>query len=241
MESNLNVNNNEMMSEESNKISDYIVGFYKIYETTIDMLEARGYKNLDRPNILNLLQRQLEYYQDNQELKRSIFSLDLNEEGGLPHILVYFLDEAENSIGLSSLEEPLRLISQNNINDVILITPQDLTSQATAGLNELKTKNIVIFHDYELTFNILKHRLSPTYQLLSFSETKTFFQENKSNIKPNQMPKIYEKDPAIKFLGGRAGQVVRIIRNNYSKNLLVPSTISYRLIIEGFMPINTKK
>ncbi len=73
---------------------------------------------------------------------------------------------------------------------------------------------------------ILKHKLVPEHIILSDEEKQEILQ--KYNISEKQLPKILAKDPVIKAIGAKPGQVVKIIR----EHPLTGKTVYYRLVVK---------
>ena len=62
----------------------------------------------------------------------------------------------------------------------------------------------------EITFNIFKHNLVPKHIILTKSEAEEILKKYK--IKPFQLPKIKETDPAVMMLGAKQGDILKIKR-----------------------------
>jgi len=77
----------------------------------------------------------------------------------------------------------------------------------------------------EVSFNPLEHELSPKYEILSEDEKRELLKRYR--IKPSNLPKIYASDPAVRALGAKPGDIIKIIR----KSSLAGETYYYRLVI----------
>jgi DNA-directed RNA polymerase subunit H len=62
---------------------------------------------------------------------------------------------------------------------------------------------------------------------LSKKEEKALL--DKFNLKPEQLPKILNTDPAVIAIGAKAGQIIKIIRQSPTAK----SSICYRIVIES--------
>ena len=85
-------------------------------------------------------------------------------------------------------------------------------------------KQIQFFDYEELTYNLTKHLLSPTYIPI-----------DKSLIIPSiahtsQLPVILLDDPASKYYGWQAGQLIKIVDNNFNTDILMDYYISYCIV-----------
>ncbi|MBO3762834.1 MAG: DNA-directed RNA polymerase subunit H [Thermoproteota archaeon] len=76
-----------------------------------------------------------------------------------------------------------------------------------------------------LGFNPLSHELSPKYEILSEEERISLLKTYR--IKPSNLPKILDSDPAVKALGAKPGDIIKIIR----KSDLAGESVYYRLVI----------
>jgi len=72
--------------------------------------------------------------------------------------------------------------------------------------------------------NIMDHYLVPLHILLNKEEEDEMLR--KLDIKKSQIPKIKSSDPIIKHIGGRPGEVVKIVR----KSDYLTISVAYRVI-----------
>ncbi|MCC7565837.1 MAG: DNA-directed RNA polymerase subunit H [Methanomicrobiaceae archaeon] len=75
------------------------------------------------------------------------------------------------------------------------------------------------------SFNVLNHTMVPDHQVMSEEEVRTLLSDY--TITLEQLPKIYQDDPAVKAIGGNAGDVIRIVRESPTAG----RAESYRLVI----------
>jgi DNA-directed RNA polymerase subunit H (RpoH/RPB5) len=61
-------------------------------------------------------------------------------------------------------------------------------------------------------FDISKHILVPKHQKVTAEEKQSIFE--KYNVTIREMPKISRKDPALKELSVKAGDLIKITRNS---------------------------
>jgi DNA-directed RNA polymerase subunit H len=76
----------------------------------------------------------------------------------------------------------------------------------------------------EKEFDILKHELVPEHNIINENERKELFE--KLNITEKQLPKILTNDPAVKAIGAKEGDVLKIIR----KSATAGTSIYYRVV-----------
>jgi len=76
------------------------------------------------------------------------------------------------------------------------------------------------------SFNIFDHVLVPKHIILSSEEAEAVLK--KYHIKPYQLPHIKASDPAVKAIGGKPGDIVKIIR----KSSTAGEVIVYRYVVK---------
>ncbi|MGB0652371.1 MAG: DNA-directed RNA polymerase subunit H [Thermoplasmatota archaeon] len=79
--------------------------------------------------------------------------------------------------------------------------------------------------DEEFRFNVLNHRLVPLHELLEEEEAKEVL--SGMGITKDQLPRIRANDPAVQVVGGKAGGVVRVVRDSPTAG----RAVAYRLIV----------
>lgn len=90
---------------------------------------------------------------------------------------------------------------------------------------EAKEKNIWVITSKDPRFDIFTHNLVPEHVICPDDELKELL--HKFNIQRRQLPKILISDPAVKAIGAKAGQVVKIYRNSEVSG----ETVAYRLVV----------
>ena len=76
-------------------------------------------------------------------------------------------------------------------------------------------------------FNVLRHQLVPNHMILAVEEITKLLENY--NITKNQLPKIFLKDPCVKAIGAKVGDVINIVRESPTAG----TSIGYRVVIEG--------
>ncbi len=90
---------------------------------------------------------------------------------------------------------------------------------------ESKEKNIWIITSKDPRFDIFTHELVPEHVICPEEELKDLLE--KYNIQRRQLPKILISDPAVKAIGAKPGQVVKIFR----ESSISGESIAYRLVV----------
>jgi DNA-directed RNA polymerase subunit H len=75
-------------------------------------------------------------------------------------------------------------------------------------------------------FDIFEHALVPKHEILSVEEKSQLLAQYK--VQPYQMPQVKSTDPAVKAIGAKPGDVLRIIR----KSSTAGEHIAYRYVVE---------
>ena len=74
--------------------------------------------------------------------------------------------------------------------------------------------------------NVLDHAMVPDHQIMTEDELAGLLSLYK--ITSEQLPRIYHDDPAVKTIGAKPGDVIRIIRTSHTAG----RAESYRLVIK---------
>ena len=90
---------------------------------------------------------------------------------------------------------------------------------------EAKEKNIWIITSKDPRFDIFTHNLVPEHIICPEEELKELLE--KYSIKRKHLPKILISDPAVKAIGAKPGQVVKIFRDSN----IAGKSIAYRLVV----------
>lgn len=73
---------------------------------------------------------------------------------------------------------------------------------------------------------ILNHILVPKHEIVSEEEKEQLLKTYK--ITPEQLPKIRSKDPIVKLIGAKPGDIIKITR----KSPTAGKSVYYRLVIK---------
>ena len=181
----------------------------KVYKTVIEMLNDRHFDTSCYKNKLSIDDIKKKYIENNIEI---IVSHKITKN----KLIVLFQDD---KFGIAEVKELMNYLKKININNIILIVREKLTS---FGLKELKKSeiNYEIFITKSLIFNITKHKLVPKHILLSKDEKNKLLKTLQCKL--HQLPKILKTDPISKYFNALPGQVFKIYRKN---------EIYYRVVI----------
>lgn len=182
----------------------------KIYYNTIDMLKERNYnvkKYYKKGKIIKISDEDILKIYNNDKL--------IIKKEDKQDVCVYFF---YNKIGINETKVLFNKIKKENINHVILVIKDKITSYAKKEMKVL-SKGIEkeIFYFNNLIFNITKHELVPKHVLLNKKETELFIK----NI-GKKIPHIKINDPICKFYNGKIDQIFKIYREK---------EIYYRIVV----------
>ncbi|MHC1625750.1 MAG: DNA-directed RNA polymerase subunit H [Methanoculleaceae archaeon] len=76
------------------------------------------------------------------------------------------------------------------------------------------------------SFNVLDHVMVPDHQVMSEREVEELFAQYR--ISHEQLPRIYHDDPAVRAIGAKVGDVIRITRQSQTAGIAE----YYRIVIK---------
>ena len=130
-------------------------------------------------------------------------------------IVIFF--SVFEKLNTSILKEYIKEIEKNQINHMIIVYRDKITSSVNKIISTVFHLNIELFTFQQLLFNITHHRLYRPHILLKGTEKNKFVQKY-----GKQIPKILHQDPIVKYFNFSVGDILKIVRkNNY---------ISYRIV-----------
>ena len=74
--------------------------------------------------------------------------------------------------------------------------------------------------------NVLEHVMVPDHKIMSEDEVSALLSHY--NITTEQLPKIFHDDPAVKIIGAKVDDVIRIVRMSHTAG----RAEAYRLVIK---------
>lgn len=134
----------------------------------------------------------------------------------------------EEKVGVSVLRDYVKRFEQRkeekgeeNVKG-LLVASNRFTHYAR---REAKGQGIWIITSKDPRFDIFTHELVPEHIICPEEELKELLE--KYSIKRRHLPKIFASDPAVKAVGAKPGQVVKIFRESE----IAGHSIAYRLVI----------
>lgn len=221
--------------------TDVVTRLFLVKKNQIKLIKKRGY-NIKKPNDTNneetLLSITLKQFSDvyipfaekNNKSLRSVLTNWYEKDNG-HRILVYYADVPLKSVqlGVEVIGDAITEMLKYKLKDAIIITSKPLSSKAYKHIVSLISYNIQVFLEEELTYSAVDHVFTPEHIPLTQDEQETFLRKN--NIILDQMPKIFNTDIIIMYLGLQKGQIVKINRYNIFETSVIEST-TYRVVID---------
>ena len=136
-------------------------------------------------------------------------------------IIWCILDQA--TVGIVAMNLLYKVMKEKEIDRAIVITEGRYTHAVKQGA---KKKKVELLLKSFPVFDIFEHALVPRHEILSEKERAALLEQYK--IKPYQMPQISSTDPAVKAIGAKPGDVLRIIR----KSSTAGEHIAFRYVVE---------
>jgi len=105
--------------------------------------------------------------------------------------------------------------SNNYTNGVILVALVPPSENMLKTIKALtKDRMLQFFHIRQLRFDITTHRMAMPHRILKDDEKTEIFKRYNVNKPEEQLPWIDSQDPMVKWIGGRPGDVIEILRHS---------------------------
>lgn len=192
---------------------------FNIRKTVIEMLQDRNYI-IPQSELINF---------DDFSIKFKNKNLDIfidNTENDKGKVYVYFHNENKTipKVDLKNLlSKTIETYNDENIKLIILLKEKG-NGSILKEINKEIYKNVEIFMNKNMIFNITHHEFVPKHVILSEEEEKEVLDKYSTTI--NKLPKILRSDPVAKYYGMKPNQICKIIRNSPE----VGDYLYYRLV-----------
>ena len=127
------------------------------------------------------------------------------------------------TVGIAMMNALYKLLDEKGLERAIVITEGRFTHAAKQGA---KKRKVELLPKSFPVFELFDHKLVPKHEILSEKEKSEILAQYK--IKPYQMPQIKSGDPAVKVIGAKPGDMLRIIR----KSATAGEHIAYRYVVD---------
>jgi DNA-directed RNA polymerase subunit H len=127
------------------------------------------------------------------------------------------------TVGIVAMNALYKFMKEKGLERAIVVTEGRYTHAVKQGA---KKRNVELLPKSFPVFDIFEHALVPMHEILNVKEKEQLLAQYK--IHPYQMPQIKANDPAVKAIGARPGDVLKIIR----KSQTAGEHIAYRYVVE---------
>jgi DNA-directed RNA polymerase subunit H len=127
------------------------------------------------------------------------------------------------TVGIVAMNALYKFLKETGLERAIVVTEGRYTHAVKQGA---KKKNVELLPKSFPVFDIFEHAVVPKHEILSAKEKDLLLTQYK--VRPYQMPQIKANDPAVKAIGAKPGDVLKIIR----KSQTAGEHIAYRYVVE---------
>jgi DNA-directed RNA polymerase subunit H len=129
----------------------------------------------------------------------------------------------EATVGIAAMNTLYKIMKEKDLDRAIVVTEGRYTHAVKLGA---KKKKVELLPKSFPVFDIFEHALVPFHEILTEKEKNALLSQYK--VKPYQMPQIKSGDPAVKAIGAKPGDVLKITR----KSTTAGEHITYRYVVE---------
>lgn len=242
-----------------------VLKYYKVKYYQLVMMRKRGYILSEYERLIldsspeESLHYFLKFYLERARASKVVLESILNATYGHSKypkntVRVLYIETSpdEAHIKKDKSDQVLSTIQNDPVNShFILISAVKFTPASFKDLSELSTGIIAtsdneitrywlefFLHDELLLDPTVHELLQPTFELLSVAESKAFLSRIKQDASRLMTHRI--DDPAVKFLGGRVGQIVRLVRK-LPYIAQVEENLVHRIIVNESVKVEPKK
>ena len=129
----------------------------------------------------------------------------------------------EATVGIAAMNTLYKVMKEKELDRAIVVTEGRYTHAVKLGA---KKKKVELLPKSFPVFDIFEHALVPFHEILTEKEKNALLAQFK--VKPYQMPQIKSGDPAVKAIGAKPGDVLKITR----KSTTAGEHVTYRYVVE---------
>jgi DNA-directed RNA polymerase subunit H len=148
------------------------------------------------------------------------YTVDIPEEKQKA-IVWCILDQA--TVGITAMNALYKVMKEKEIERAMVVTEGRYTHAVKQGA---KKKNVELLPKSFPVFDIFEHALVPKHEILTEMEQAELLARYK--VQPYQMPQVKSTDPAVKAIGAKPGDMLKITR----KSSTAGEHVAYRYVVE---------
>lgn len=201
----------------------------ELWKTNNTVLNTLSYRGYDTSDMYMSYSEFLETYDTNSEknLKEDMnFLIEKKNE----KTMVFWPIETKINQNINQIKNEM---DNNNCRIAIVIVDDSITIAAKSIISNYRKEKIYIdvFYTKNFTIDIMKHTYVPKHIICSPEEKEIIYDSYQidSDSETRILPNILSTDPIIKIIGGRKGDVIKIIRD--SETIKGHKIIVYRIVV----------
>ena len=129
----------------------------------------------------------------------------------------------EATVGIAAMNTLYKVMKEKDLDRAIVVTEGRYTHAVKLGA---KKKKVELLPKSFPVFDIFEHALVPFHEILTEKEKNALLAQFK--VKPYQMPQVKSGDPAVKAIGAKPGDILKITR----KSVTAGEHVTYRYVVE---------
>jgi DNA-directed RNA polymerase subunit H len=130
----------------------------------------------------------------------------------------------QGTVGVQAINQAKKAMKDVKVEKGIVVTGGRYT-QAAKTL--ARRNGIELIPRIFPSFNLYEHVLVPRHEIVASDEREKLL--NQYRVQPYQLPRLKASDPAVKAIGAKPGDIVKITRDSPSAG----KYLSYRYVVEG--------
>jgi DNA-directed RNA polymerase subunit H len=127
------------------------------------------------------------------------------------------------TVGIAAMNALYKIMKEKEIERALVVTEGRFTHAVKLTA---KKKNVELLPKSFPVFDIFEHALVPRHEILTQKEQTDLLAQYK--VQPYKMPQVKSTDPAVKAIGAKPGDILRIIR----KSSTAGEHIAFRYVVE---------
>jgi len=162
-----------------------------------------------------------------RKLKREILKDVISFLVRVPKVkkkLLLWCVPTKGTVGVAYIKRLKKAIEEAEVDGGIIVSSGRYTS---AAKRRSKKFGIELIPRIFPAFNIFDHVLVPKHEVLDSEEQEALLAELR--VEAYQLPWIRASDPAVRAIGAKIGEVVRVIRDSATAG----RHVAYRYVVEG--------
>lgn len=136
---------------------------------------------------------------------------------------IIYCVSSQGTVGVQYINQLVKIMKEENLETGIVVTSGRYTQ---AAKKKARKNGIELIPRIFPVFNLFDHELVPKHEILPPDEREKLL--DKYRVQPYQLPRIRTSDPAVKAIGAKTGDVVKIIRNSATAG----KCVVYRYVVE---------